>query len=125
MTPDERLDAHLDSVLRASGSALRHYTMEGTRAALRAAMRAAIAEEACFAVSDSSFRWVPVSERVPEDGQTVLALWHGPSCEPNGCAETLTYYAHDSDVDGRNAWTNAWGEVADEPTHWKPWEPPK
>lgn len=39
MTPDERIDAALDSVLKASGSALRHYTMEKTLADMREAMR--------------------------------------------------------------------------------------
>lgn len=42
MTDDE-IDAHLDAVLRASGSALKHYSMHSTRQAMRAAMRAAVA----------------------------------------------------------------------------------
>lgn len=39
MTPEQRIDAALDSVLRASGSALKHYTLPGTLEAMRDAMR--------------------------------------------------------------------------------------
>ena len=39
MTADERIDAALDSVLKAAGSALKHYTMEKTRKEMREAMR--------------------------------------------------------------------------------------
>ncbi len=39
---DADIDRHLDAVLKASGSALRHYTMPRTLAAMRAAMREAI-----------------------------------------------------------------------------------
>ena len=39
MTPEQRIDANLDSVLRASGSALKHYTTPGTLKAMRDAMR--------------------------------------------------------------------------------------
>lgn len=39
MTPEQRIDANLDSVLRASGSALKHYTLPGTLEAMRDAMR--------------------------------------------------------------------------------------
>ena len=41
-TPDATVDQHLDAVLRASGSALRHYSMPKTLADMRAAMRAAL-----------------------------------------------------------------------------------
>ena len=41
----DRLDKHIDAVLRAAGSSLRHYTMQMTRDRLRAAMSAAIEEE--------------------------------------------------------------------------------
>lgn len=47
---DDMVDEHLDNVLRASGSALRHYSMQKTlddmRAAVRTAMAAAV--EAAF-----------------------------------------------------------------------------
>lgn len=36
---DDAIDVHLDAVLRASGSALRHYTMASTREGMRQAMR--------------------------------------------------------------------------------------
>ena len=39
MTPEQRIDAALDSVLKASGSALRHYTMAKTLDDMREAMR--------------------------------------------------------------------------------------
>lgn len=39
MTTEQRIDAALDSVLKASGSALRHYTMAKTLADMREAMR--------------------------------------------------------------------------------------
>lgn len=45
MTDAERIDANLDRILRASGSALRHYTMPSTLAALRREMRAIMVEE--------------------------------------------------------------------------------
>ena len=45
MTDAERIDANLDRILRASGSALRHYTMPSTLAAMRREMRAIMVEE--------------------------------------------------------------------------------
>ena len=39
MTPEQRIDAALDYVLRASGSALKHYTLPGTLDVMREAMR--------------------------------------------------------------------------------------
>ena len=39
MTPDQRIDEALDSVLRASGSALRNYTMHSALDDMRKAMR--------------------------------------------------------------------------------------
>lgn len=42
MLSAETVDQHLDAVLRASGSALRHYTMQKTLDDMRCAMRAAI-----------------------------------------------------------------------------------
>ena len=41
MTPEE-LDTHLDAILRASGSALRHYSMQKTKDDMRAALKAAL-----------------------------------------------------------------------------------
>lgn len=38
MTPDERIDMALDSVLKASGSALKNYTMPSTLENMREAM---------------------------------------------------------------------------------------
>lgn len=39
MTLDQKIDFALDSILRASGSGLRHYTMPSTLDRMRAAMR--------------------------------------------------------------------------------------
>lgn len=39
MTPEEKIDANLDAVLKASGSALKHYTMPATLELMREAMR--------------------------------------------------------------------------------------
>jgi len=39
MTAEENIDAALDRVLRASGSALKHYSMPSTIEAMRKAMR--------------------------------------------------------------------------------------
>ena len=41
-TPEQRIDAALDSVLKASGSALKNYTMPGTLEKMREAMRKVI-----------------------------------------------------------------------------------
>jgi len=45
VTPEQRIDVALDSVLKASGSALRHYTMPKTLADMREAMRKAMFDE--------------------------------------------------------------------------------
>ena len=44
MTPEQRIDVALDSILRASGSALKHYTTASTLDAMRKAMRKAMSE---------------------------------------------------------------------------------
>lgn len=62
-------------------------------------------------------RWITVDEKAPADEQTVLACWHGPSCTPG--MESLTYHAADA-PDGPEAWSDAWGETRDPPTHWMP-----
>lgn len=59
MLNDEQINHHLDAILRASGSALRHYTMQGTLDAMRSAMRDAVEaaareeREACAKVCDA------------------------------------------------------------------------
>ncbi len=44
MTPEERIDAALDSVLKAAGSSLKNYTMQLTLDKMREAMRKIMAE---------------------------------------------------------------------------------
>lgn len=46
ITPDAVLDRHIDAVLRASGSALRYYSLHKTISDMRAAMQAAMREAA-------------------------------------------------------------------------------
>ena len=53
MTPEQRIDAALDSVLKASGSALRHYTMPKTLADMREAMRKAMSDEYIRGLNES------------------------------------------------------------------------
>lgn len=63
-----------------------------------------------------SQRWIPVSERNPNDEQTVLACWTGPSVFNEGM-ESLTYHAADA-PDGHECWRDVFGELRDPPTHW-------
>jgi len=44
MTPEQRVDAALDEVLRAAGSALRNYTLPKSLADMRSAMRKAMSD---------------------------------------------------------------------------------
>ena len=44
MTSEQRIDAALDSVLRAAGSKLKHYTMQSTLDQMREAMRKVMSE---------------------------------------------------------------------------------
>lgn len=53
MTPTERIDAALNAVLRASGSALKHYTMPGTLEAMRKAMRDVMVSEYMAGAADT------------------------------------------------------------------------
>lgn len=43
MMPSSELDEHLDAILRAAGSGLRHYSMGSAREAMRKALQAALA----------------------------------------------------------------------------------
>lgn len=44
IAPDSTVDAHLDAVLRASGSGLRYFSMQKTLDDMRAAMRSAMGQ---------------------------------------------------------------------------------
>ena len=55
MTADERIDANLDAVLKASGSALRHYTTPSTLNKMREVMRK-IMSDSYIAGSDAMAR---------------------------------------------------------------------
>ena len=53
MTPEQRIDTALDSVLKASGSALRHYTMPKTLADMREAMRKVMSDSYIQGANDN------------------------------------------------------------------------
>jgi len=55
MTSEERIDAALDSVLKASGSALRHHTMPMTLDRMRKAMRE-VMSDSYIAGSNDNFK---------------------------------------------------------------------
>lgn len=55
MTPEQRIDAALDRILRAAGSGLRHYTMPSVLDDLRSTMRD-IMSESYIAGSDACHR---------------------------------------------------------------------
>ncbi len=44
MTPEQRIDANIDAILRASGSGIDYYTMPRTLEAMREAMRKIMAD---------------------------------------------------------------------------------
>jgi hypothetical protein len=44
MTPDQRIDANIDAILRASGSGIDYYTMPRTLESMREAMRRIMAD---------------------------------------------------------------------------------
>lgn len=59
----ERIDSALDKVLKASGSALRHYTLPATLQAMRAAMRDVISESYIQGSNDHVKAYVAALER--------------------------------------------------------------
>ena len=61
------IDKHLDAVLRASGSALRHYSMQKTLDDMRSAMRTAM----------TAASWTPASTPPDADTTVMLALADG------------------------------------------------
>ena len=63
MTPEQRIDVALDSVLKASGSALRHYTMPKTLADMREAMRKAMFDEYIRGLNGSISKRRPPGDR--------------------------------------------------------------
>lgn len=63
MTPDERIDAALDSVLKASGSGLKNYTMPLTLDRMREAMRK-VMSDSYIAGSNDNFEAMKKARRV-------------------------------------------------------------
>ena len=72
---DDLIDKHLDAVLRASGSALRHYSMQKTRDDMRAAMHAFVAD---FLSSSGQY--------VTNDASREAALEQAKAEEREACA---------------------------------------
>lgn len=74
---DDLIDKHLDAVLRASGSALRHYSMQKTRDDMRAAMLASIADFLArtgqYVTNDAS-REAALEQARAEERAAILAL---------------------------------------------------
>jgi len=58
MTSEQQIDAALDSVLRASGSALRHYTTPKVLDEMRKAMRKIMSDSYCDGSNDM-FKTMP------------------------------------------------------------------
>lgn len=63
MTPEQRIDAALDSVLRASGSALKYYTLPGTLQAMREAMRKVMSDSYIKGSNDCHKTYADMQER--------------------------------------------------------------
>ena len=94
---DEQLDVHLDNILKASGSALKHYSMQKTKDDMRQALREALA--------------LPVQEPVawklmPRDA-TDSMLKAMDECSTEGYDERL-YAGHAASV-----YTAAWDAYPD------------
>lgn len=74
---DDLIDKHLDAVLRASGSALRHYSMQKTRDDMRAAMHAFVADflssSGQYVTNDAS-REAALEQAKAEERAAILAL---------------------------------------------------
>ena len=65
ITPEQRIDEALDSVLRASGSALRHYTMQSTLDDMRKAMRR-IMSDSYIAGSNDAMKVISGKQNNPQ-----------------------------------------------------------
>jgi hypothetical protein len=108
VTPEQRIDVALDSVLKASGSALRHYTMPKTLADMREAMRKALFDEYIRGLNESMSDWQPI-ETAPKDGTRLLLA------TPTGkVADGMWSTRYE-------VWS--WPYVMAEPTHWMPAPP--
>ena len=87
MTPEQRIDAALDSVLKASGSALRHYTMPKTLADMREAMRKAMSDEYIRGLNDNVEAMCSDDDAAPECTCSAKDMTFGRCCKltPNKC----------------------------------------
>jgi hypothetical protein len=86
--------------------------------------------DAIAAVGELMPRWIPVTERLPEPGFSVLIFFRPadsdgtPSCIGcDGKGGLITVAALDR-IDGQHLWTSEYGDET--PTHWMPLpEPPE
>ena len=80
-TPEKRIDAALDSVLKASGSALKNYTMPGPLKKMREAMRKVILEayikgsNDCHDALTGKDKWLKPTKQ-PQPAKSVAAPWN-------------------------------------------------
>jgi len=97
------LDKHLDAILRASGSTLRHYSMQKTLDDMRAALCAAMAETALRAQG-----WQPI-ETAPVDGSWIQC-WRRHGVKPLSVKFDSLY----------GGFENEDGDLVYHLTHWMP-----
>jgi len=123
--PDDRtmpelpdLDKHLDAVLRASGSALKHYAMESNKAA----MRAAVLNIYRLGLEAGTPKWLPI-ESAPKDGTAILV------CLSDSDSGYVVFWVDPAKgirdyVGSKIGWHIAYcGDFlgpCDAPTHWQP-----
>lgn len=69
MTPEARIDASLDRILRAAGSALHHYTMPSTLAAMRKEMREIMVSEYISGSNDCHKAYYSATHNAPQGGR--------------------------------------------------------
>jgi len=87
VTPEQRIDAALDSVLKASGSALRHYTMPKTLADMREAMRKVMSDAYIKGSNDAIANATGDDDAAPECTCAAKDMTFGRCCKltPNKC----------------------------------------
>lgn len=109
---DDQLDPHLDAILRAAGSGLRHYSHEGAKLNMRKAMRAFALD--VIRLHDPR-QWIPIEEDAeidpPLDTPLLLGWWQYP-------AGHAWVAAADWVGSSRGGWRHG------SATHWMPLPPP-
>lgn len=115
------LDKHLDAVLRASGSALKHY-VPYTQIDMRKAMRDALEDFYRLGVEAGTPKWLPI-ESAPKDGTAILV------CLSDSDSGYVVFWVDPAKgirdyVGSKIGWHIAYcGDFlgpCDAPTHWQP-----